>query len=43
MAMTGDRGSERAAFEARIRQRAVAAGGPAGLGAAEPFKRIDRL
>lgn len=43
MAITDDAGRERAAFETRLRQRATAAGSPAGLGAAEAFKRIDRL
>jgi LmbE family N-acetylglucosaminyl deacetylase len=43
MAITDDAGGERAAFAARIRERAAAAGGDAGLGAAEAFKRIDRL
>jgi LmbE family N-acetylglucosaminyl deacetylase len=43
LAITDDDGSERAAFEARIRERATAAGRPAGLAAAEAFKRIDRL
>ena len=43
MAIADDAASERAVFEARIRERASAAGAPVGLGAAEPFKRIDRL
>ena len=34
---------QRAAFVARVRERAAEAGGPAGLEAAEAFKRIDRL
>jgi LmbE family N-acetylglucosaminyl deacetylase len=43
MAITDDAGSERAPFEARIRERAALAGSTAGLAAAEPFKHIDRL
>ncbi len=43
MAITAEAGDGRAAFEARVRERAGLAGGPAGLTAAEAFKRIDRL
>jgi hypothetical protein len=43
MAITANPSGERAAFEARIRERAAEAGRPAGLAAGEAFKRIDRL
>ncbi|MGH8990696.1 MAG: PIG-L deacetylase family protein [Acidimicrobiia bacterium] len=43
MAITGDGSEERKAFEARVRERAMAAGAPAGLAGAEAFKRIDHL
>ncbi|MGH9040390.1 MAG: PIG-L deacetylase family protein [Acidimicrobiia bacterium] len=43
MAITDEGDDGRTAFEARVRERASAAGAPAGLNAAEAFKRIDRL
>ena len=43
MSIDADPEAQRAAFEARTRERAAAAGAPAGLPYAEPFKRIDRL
>ncbi|HEY3241506.1 MAG TPA: PIG-L deacetylase family protein [Acidimicrobiia bacterium] len=43
MAITDEAGGERKDFEARIRGRAAEAARSAGLGYAEPFKRIDRL
>jgi len=38
-----ERGAQVVAFAERIRGRLAEAGGPAGIGAAEAFKRIDRL
>jgi LmbE family N-acetylglucosaminyl deacetylase len=43
MAISTDPESERAAFEARVREWAQTAGEPAGLAWAEPFKLLDRL
>jgi LmbE family N-acetylglucosaminyl deacetylase len=43
MSITDDEGGQRAAFSARVRERAATAGGLAELSAAEAFKRIDRL
>ena len=43
MAISGEGARERAAFETRIRDRAAEAARAAGLVAAEPFKRIDRI
>jgi LmbE family N-acetylglucosaminyl deacetylase len=43
MAISNEPESEKRAFEGRVRERARAAGEPAGLGPAEPFKLLGQL